>query len=113
MANESKKMIDPHQDLLEEIAVAKEQLHIAREHFDYADGQDAVDDAIYLLSAAEMRYEGLLRIAKHRGLMVDAKGRALVTLQRPFGRERFVESANPGEASFVNMDEAGYRESGL
>ncbi|OPG16897.1 hypothetical protein B2M26_04525 [Ferroacidibacillus organovorans] len=103
-------MVNPHQELLEEIAFAKEQLQIAREHFDYADGQDAVDDAIYLLSAAEMRYEGLLRIAKHRGLMVDAKGRALVTLQRPLERERIAQKLNP---DVISMDEARYRESGL
>ncbi|KYP81516.1 DUF2508 family protein [Ferroacidibacillus organovorans] len=110
MASESREMVNPHQELLEEIAFAKEQLQIAREHFDYADGQDAVDDAIYLLSAAEMRYEGLLRIAKHRGLMVDAKGRALVTLQRPLERERIAQKLNP---DVISMDEARYRESGL
>ncbi len=62
------------EQLLDEISKAHTAWLIAMEHFDHATEKDTIDDAIYLLIAAERRYEGLLRIAKRRGLGVDLRG---------------------------------------
>lgn len=61
--------------VLEELEQAHRNWEIAMEQFNNAVGDDVVDDAIYLLLAAEMRYEGLLRIARRMGIGVDMKGR--------------------------------------
>lgn len=65
--------------LLQELEQAHRNWEIAMEQFNNADGNDVIDDAIYLLLAAEMRYEGLLRIARRMGIGVDMKGRIVGT----------------------------------
>lgn len=65
--------------LLQELEQAHVNWEIAMEQFNNADGNDVIDDAIYLLLAAEMRYEGLLRVARRMGIGVDTKGRLVRT----------------------------------
>lgn len=62
------------EQLLDEISKAHTAWLIAMENFNHATEKETVDDAIYLLIAAERRYEGLLRVAKRRGLGVDLHG---------------------------------------
>ena len=62
------------EQLLDEITKAHTAWQVALEQFNHATEKDTVDDAIYLLIAAERRYEGLLRVAKRRGLGVDLHG---------------------------------------
>ncbi len=62
------------EQLLDEIGKAHTAWLIAMEHFNHATEKETVDDAIYLLIAAERRYEGLLRVAKRRGIGVDLRG---------------------------------------
>lgn len=67
-----------HEQLLVEIAQAHREWTIAMEHFNNATAHDVVDDAIYLLIAAERRFEGLMRIARRQNLSVDLRGRVSV-----------------------------------
>lgn len=69
--------IDSRQNerLLKDIAAAHEAWQIALQQFNQAFGDDCVDDAIYLLAAAEMRYESLMRVARRKGLTLDIAGR--------------------------------------
>ncbi|RXZ80015.1 DUF2508 family protein [Paenibacillaceae bacterium] len=52
----------------EQLSLEIRDAHIAwlsaQQHFEYAQGKDQIDYAIYLLGAAEKRYEMLLRQAK-------------------------------------------------
>lgn len=64
-----------HEQLLADIAQAHREWTIAMEHFNNATVSEVVDDAIYLLIAAERRYEGLMRIARRQNLCVDLHGR--------------------------------------
>jgi len=66
-----------HEQLVADIAQAHTDWTLAREQFDNATAHDVIDDAIYLLIAAERRYEGLLRVARRQRLVVDLRGRVL------------------------------------
>lgn len=63
-----------NEQLLMDIAQAHREWAIAMEHFNHATEPDVIDDAIYLLIAAERRYEGLMRIARRQHLYVDLHG---------------------------------------
>lgn len=52
------------EELLKEIQEAKQDWINAKRHFEYAEGQDQIDYAIFAIEAAEKRYEMLLRHAK-------------------------------------------------
>ncbi len=87
-----KTQSDPHEDLqnlelLTKIAEAHAAWQVAMQQFNDASSADVVDDAIYLLTAAEMRYEGLLRIARRRRLCVDLNGNMGKTLHGHTPRE--------------------------
>lgn len=64
--------------LLEDIAAAHQTWQIALEQFNNATSEDVIDDAIYLLIAAERRYEGLMRVARRQQLQMDFFGRISV-----------------------------------
>lgn len=53
--------------LYREIAEAKHDWDNAMRHFEYAEGKDQIDYAIFAIEAAEKRYEMLLRKAKALG----------------------------------------------
>ena len=59
---------------LQDLNDAYEAWQLAVHHFNQALDSESVDDAIYLLIAAEKRYEGLLRIARRRHLAVAFNG---------------------------------------
>lgn len=59
------------EELLASIEEAHAALQIALQQFNSATSSEVVDDAIYLLMAAELRYEGLLRVARRRNLHVE------------------------------------------
>ena len=61
--------------LLLDIQKAHDAWRMALDQFNNAVEKDIVDDAIYLLMAAEMRYEGLMRVARRNQLAVDLRGR--------------------------------------
>ena len=63
-----------NEQLLHDLDEAYEAWQLALHHFNQALDPDAVDDAIYLLIAAEKRYEGLLRIARRKHLAVAMGG---------------------------------------
>ncbi len=63
-----------NEQLLHDLDEAYETWQLALHHFNQAQDPDAVDDAIYLLIAAEKRYEGLLRIARRKHLAVAMSG---------------------------------------
>ncbi|MCY0870130.1 MAG: YaaL family protein [Firmicutes bacterium] len=66
---------DPDDErLLADIEQAQLAWEVATEQFNHACDADVIDDAIYLLTAAELRYEGLLRIARRRNLRVAVSG---------------------------------------
>lgn len=50
--------------LLQEIQEAQQDWVNAKRHFEYAEGRDQIDYAIFAIEAAEKRYEMLLRHAK-------------------------------------------------
>ncbi|MFS0724722.1 DUF2508 family protein [Paenibacillus sp. 1P07SE] len=52
------------ESLLQEIQEAQQDWVNATRHFEYAEGQDQIDYAIFAIEAAEKRYEMLLRHAK-------------------------------------------------
>nr|WP_020618521.1 DUF2508 family protein [Paenibacillus daejeonensis] len=52
------------ESLLQEIQEAQQDWANAKRHFEYAEGQDQIDYAIFAIEAAEKRYEMLLRHAK-------------------------------------------------
>ncbi len=72
-----------NEELLEEIAKAHAAWELAMQQFNNAVDPKVVDDAVYLLTAAEMRYEGLMRVARRLQLSVDVQGAV-----RPFARRR-------------------------
>jgi hypothetical protein len=55
---------DEISQLYHEIIAAKRDWDNALRHFEYADGKDHIDYAIFAIEAAEKRYEMLLRKAK-------------------------------------------------
>ncbi len=63
-----------NEELLEEIAKAHAAWELAMQQFNNAVEPNVVDDAVYLLNAAEMRYEGLMRVARRLQLSVDFQG---------------------------------------
>jgi hypothetical protein len=66
---------DPDDErLLADIEQAQLAWQVAAEQFNHACDADVIDDAIYLLTAAELRYEGLLRIARRRNLQIAVAG---------------------------------------
>lgn len=65
--------------LLSDIAEAHRQWQLAAQQFNFAVEKECVDDAIYLLAAAEMRYESLLRVARRKRLGVNLDGRPAVS----------------------------------
>ncbi|MHB1629478.1 MAG: YaaL family protein [Bacilli bacterium] len=72
-----------NEELIEEIAKAHAAWELALEQFNNAVDPKVVDDAVYLLTAAEMRYEGLMRVARRLQLSVDVQGSV-----RPFVKRR-------------------------
>ena len=69
--------------LVVDIEDAHRAWKMALEQFNCADSQDVIDDAIYLLIAAERRYEGLLRVARRQRISVDLHGQ-VTTMDIPF-----------------------------
>lgn len=63
-----------HGQLLQDLYDALDAWQLAIHHFNQAIEPEAIDDAIYLMMAAEKRYEGLLRIAKRSQLTVRLDG---------------------------------------
>ncbi len=53
-----------HQQLLSAVEDARIAWREAWKQFERATGAEAIDESIYLLIAAEKRYDGLLRLAK-------------------------------------------------
>lgn len=72
--------------LLADIAEAHRQWEQAVQHFNCAVDSECIDDAIYLLAAAEMRYESLLRVARRKRIGVNPAGRP--TVSAPDSRPR-------------------------
>lgn len=71
--------VGQHEQLIEDITQAHKEWKLALEQFNNASQEDVIDDAIYLLIAAERRYEGLIRVARRQHLYVDLQGRITVT----------------------------------
>lgn len=71
MADERMAVVaDQHgwmEKLRQEIADAHREWENANRFFDYAEGPDQVDYAIFALISAEKRYQMLLRLAKRTG----------------------------------------------
>ena len=63
-----------NEQLLHDLDEAYDAWQLALHHFNQAQDPESVDDAIYLLIAAEKRYEGLLRIARRKRLAVAMSG---------------------------------------
>ncbi len=59
-----------HQQLINDLDEAYVAWQIAMQNFNQASNPESVDDAIYLLLAAEKRYEGLLRVVRRERLTV-------------------------------------------
>ena len=59
-----------HQQLLFAVDDARNAWCEAWKQFESATGEEAIDESIYLLIAAEKRYDGLLRLAKKTQLHV-------------------------------------------
>ncbi|MCI0182645.1 MAG: DUF2508 family protein [Acidibacillus sp.] len=57
-------------ELLEQISKAHADWMLALQQFNNAMDVGVIDDAIYLLNAAEMRFEGLMRIARRLRIVV-------------------------------------------
>ncbi|MHB1684811.1 MAG: YaaL family protein [Bacilli bacterium] len=72
-----------NEELLEEIGIAHKAWELAMQQFNNAVDPNVVDDAVYLLNAAEMRYEGLMRVARRLRLSVDFEG-----MVQPFAKRR-------------------------
>jgi hypothetical protein len=62
------------QRLMEEVRIALQDWKNAQYQFNYAQGQDEIDYAIYAMEAAEKKYEMLLRKAKFMKLHVLTVG---------------------------------------
>ncbi len=58
-------------ELLDQIAQAHADWLLALQQFNNAMDARVIDDAIYLLNAAEMRFEGLMRIARRLRIVVN------------------------------------------
>lgn len=58
-------------ELLAQIADAHAQWQLALQQFNNAMDDVVIDDAIYLLNAAEMRFEGLMRVARRLRIVVN------------------------------------------
>lgn len=63
-----------HQQLIDDLDEAYVAWQIALQNFNQASNPESVDDAIYLLLAAEKRYEGLLRVVRRERLTVPIVG---------------------------------------
>ncbi len=72
---EAKRNISESEKLWDDLWDAHRAWELAWQQFNHTVDPDIIDDAIYLLRAAEMRYEGLLRIARRRKLNIDLNGR--------------------------------------
>lgn len=72
---EAERKRSESEKLWQDLWGAHREWEIALQQFNNAVDPDIIDDAIYLLLAAEMRYAGLLRVARRRRLSVDFSGR--------------------------------------
>lgn len=72
---------------LKELEQAHEQWIIAQQEFNQAE-PEFVEDATHRLTAAELKYNTLIRLAKQKGVLVDEKKDML--------RERYFRSASRG-----------------
>ncbi|MCY0902753.1 MAG: DUF2508 family protein [Firmicutes bacterium] len=90
-----------HEQLVADIAQAHTDWTLAMEQFDNATAADVIDDAIYLLIAAERRYEGLLRVARRQRLVVDLRGRVLAVepMTPASPSQQVVEQADQGPSA--------------
>jgi hypothetical protein len=68
LLNQDEKKPEVNEDvlLIHEIAAAKEEWTIAQKKLDYVVDFDQIDYAIFMLEAAEKRYQMLLKQAKER-----------------------------------------------
>lgn len=71
---EAERKLSESEKLWHDLWEAHQAWKLALQQFNNAVDADVIDDAIYLLMAAEMRYQGLLRVARRRKLNVDPKG---------------------------------------
>lgn len=72
---EAERKLSEGEKLWHDLWGAHREWEVALQQFNNAVDPDIIDDAIYMLLAAEMRYEALLRIARRRRLNVDFSGR--------------------------------------
>ena len=95
---EAERKQSESEKLWQDLWDAHREWGIALQQFNDAVDPEIIDDAIYMLMAAEMRYEGLLRIARRRRLSVDPSGRVTDADQLTVHSERY-RAVVPQEAS--------------
>jgi hypothetical protein len=67
-----------------EIEVARQEWAMAQRHLDYVSDTDLIDQAIYYLEAAEIKYGFLLREAKKRYAEEFAQQDPMAEVVKPF-----------------------------